>query len=287
MEEKGLAPARRPVALITGASSGIGLAAARELVASDFDVAMLCRDRGRGEAALDRIRAGAPDRSVELLVADLAVPAEVRDAAADFRARSGRLDLLVNNAGAIPARRELTAWGIERTFAGNHLGPFLLTELLSDLLGASGPARVVNVASSAHAREPLDWLDLDSARNWSRMRAYGRSKLANVMWSYELSRRLAPRGVTVNAVHPGLVATGIGRGVPWLRWVLRVVGPLLVTADAAGRDIAHLGIAPELSDVTGAYFVRRRQRRSSAASLDVENQERLREESLAWLGRGG
>ena len=263
------------VALVTGASSGVGFETARELAMRGATVVILCRDAGRGEAARARIVAESSNDRVELLLADMGVQAEVRRAAAEFRARHDRLHILVNNAGAIQRRRDLTVDGIERTFATNHLGTFLLTTQLLDVIRASAPARVVTVGSSSHAREPLDFADLETVEGWAGMRAYGRSKLANVMFSHELARRLEGSRVTSNAMHPGLVATNFGRGVRWVRWGIAVARWFMVSPRDAGADVAYLATAPELEGVTGRYFVRREQQASSEFSQDEQAQQRL------------
>ncbi|MBT5773834.1 MAG: SDR family oxidoreductase [Dehalococcoidia bacterium] len=263
------------VALVTGASSGIGYEAARQLAARGATVVLLCRDAGRGEAARARIIEQTSNDRVELLLADMGSQAQVRRVAAEFRERHVQLHILVNNAGAIQRRRELTEDGLERTFAANHLGTFLLTRQLLDLMQASAPARIINVASSSHARGPLDFADLDSSEDWAGMRAYGRSKLGNVMFSYELARRLEGSGVTVNAIHPGLVATRFGRGVRWVRFGIAVARWFMVSPEDSGADVVHLATASELQGVTGTYFVRREPRPSSEFSRDVDLQQRL------------
>ncbi len=265
----------RRVALVTGASSGIGYEAARQLAARGATVVLLCRDAERGDAARARIIEETSNDRVELLLADMGSQAQVRRAAAEFRELHDQLHILVNNAGAIQRRRELTEDGLERTFAANHLGTFLLTRQLLDLVQASAPARIINVASSSHARGPLDFADLDSAEDWAGMRAYGRSKLGNVMFSYELARQLEGSGITVNAIHPGLVATRFGRGVRWVRLGIAVARWFMVSPEDSGADIVHLATAPELEGVTGTYFVRREQQQSSEFSRDESLQQRL------------
>ena len=263
------------VALVTGANSGIGYEVALQLAARGATLVLLCRDAERGEAARARISEQTSNDRVELLLADMGSQAQVRRAAAEFRERHDRLHLLVNSAGAIQRRRELTEDGLERTFAANHLGTFLLTRQLLDVIRASAPARIINVASSSHARGPLDFADLDSAEDWAGMRAYGRSKLGNVMFSHELARRLDGSGVTVNAMHPGLVATNFGRGVRWIRLGIAAARWFMVSPRDSGADLLHLVTSPELDGVTGAYFVRREQQPSSEFSRDESLQQRL------------
>jgi NAD(P)-dependent dehydrogenase (short-subunit alcohol dehydrogenase family) len=263
------------IALVTGASSGIGFEAARQLAVRGATVVLLCRDRERGEAARRRIAEETSNPEIELLLADMGVQAEVRRVAAEFRERHDRLHILVNNAGAVLRKRELTEDGIDRTFAANHLGPFLLTRELLHLIRESAPARIVNIASSSHARGPLDFADLDSSGSWSQMRAYGRSKLGNVMFSYELARRLADAGVTVNAMHPGLVATEFGRGVRWVRLGIAVARWFMVSPEDSGADVVHLATSPKLDGVSGRFFVRREETLSSEVSRDESLQRRL------------
>ena len=263
------------VALVTGANSGIGYEVALQLAARGATLVLLCRDAERGEAARARISEQTSNDRVELLLADMGSQAQVRGAAAEFRERHDRLHLLVNNAGAIQRRRELTEDGLDRTFAANHLGTFLLTRQLLDLVQASAPSRIINVASSSHARGPLDFADLDSSEDWAGMRAYGRSKLGNVMFSHELARRLDGSGVTVNAMHPGLVATNFGRGVRWIRLGIAAARWFMVSPRDSGADVLHLATSPELDGVTGAYFVRREQQPSSEFSRDESLQQRL------------
>ncbi len=266
---------RDRVCVVTGASSGIGLETARELAALGATVVLICRDRTRGDAARTSIVESTGNQSIELLLADMASQRQVREAAAQFRATHDRLDILVNNAGAVFPRRELTEDGIERTFAVNHLGYFLLTTLLLDLIEASAPARIVNVASGAHRRARLDFDDLGGDRSRGAMSAYGRSKLANVMFSYELSRRLEGSGVTVNAIHPGLVATNFGSSVRWARWLTRPIRRFMTQPDEAGAAVVRLAAAPDLEGVSGRYYSKWDEERSSDVSYDLQAQRRL------------
>lgn len=263
------------VCLVTGANSGVGFEAARQLAALGADVTLLCRDAARGEAARVAIVEATGNSLVQLLPADMSSQRQIREAAARFRAMHDRLDILVNNAGAMFPSRELTEDGIERTFAVNHLGYFLLTTLLLDRVEVSAPARIVNVASSAHGRARIDFSDLSGEHSWSTMGAYGRSKLANVMFSYELARRLEGGAVTVNAIHPGLVATNLGSGVRWIRWLTRPVQRLMTQSPEAGAAVVRLVTAPELEGVSGRYFSKWDEQRSSERSYDIEAQQRL------------
>src|SRR5215204_5343861 len=199
------------VCLITGATSGIGKATAMGLANMGASVVMVGRDRGRDEAALAEIKEGSANASVDLMLTDLSSQEDIRRLADEFKDAYPRLDVLVNNAGVIRSKRVTSADGIEMTFAVNHLAYFLLTNLLLDLLKASAPARVVNVASDAHRWAPrrIDLEDLQGRRRYGGFRAYARSKLANLLFTYELARWHADSGVTANALHPGFVATNI------------------------------------------------------------------------------
>jgi NAD(P)-dependent dehydrogenase (short-subunit alcohol dehydrogenase family) len=258
--------------LITGGNAGIGKETAIALARLGARVVFTSRDPERGRAALAEIREASGNDGVEVLPLDLGDLASVRAAAAAFRARHDRLHVLVNNAGvAIFGRRRETADGFERMLGVNHLGHFLLTDLLLDLLRASAPARIVNVASDAYLLAPsgLDWDDLQHERSYSGFEVYGHSKLCNLYFTFELARRLAGTGVTVNAVHPGYVATELGRPRPEDRKAvsagsgkgsdggapdLSFLPPPVSPADGA-RTQVHVASAPELEAVTGRYFV--------------------------------
>lgn len=259
--------------MVTGASSGMGFETALALATPDAHVILACRDRDRGEDALRRIRAHSAGASVELLLADLSSQRSIRELADRFRTRHDRLHVLVNNAGVGQRRRRLSADGLETTFAVNHMGYFLLTLLLLKALRASAPARIVNVASEVHRRGRIDFGDLQLERGYSQYRAYANSKLANMLFTYELARRLADSGVAANCLHPGMVATEIWREAPWLaRKLLRLV----LKSPAAGAATAiYVAGAPQVAGVSGKYFVDRKQAESSAASRDAELARRL------------
>jgi NAD(P)-dependent dehydrogenase (short-subunit alcohol dehydrogenase family) len=275
---------RGKTCLITGASSGLGEAAARALAARGARVVMVCRDRVRGEAARAGIMAGHSDAQVDLLWADLSSQAEVASLAGGILRRYPRLDALIHNAGALFGTRRLSPDGLEMTFALNHMAPFQLTLLLWDLLIASAPARVIVVASRAHERTHLDLDDLQCARRFGPRDAYARSKLANVLFTYELARRLDGTGVTANCLHPGLVATRFGReGAAWYRLLLRLARPIMIGPARGAETMVHLACAPELAAVTGCYFAKRRVVRSAPASYDGDIARRLWEASEALL----
>jgi NAD(P)-dependent dehydrogenase (short-subunit alcohol dehydrogenase family) len=262
--------------VITGATSGIGLAAAEALAARGARLALIARDRARGEAALARVRAAAPDVRATVHYADLLRMGEVRRLGADLLAAYPRIDALVNNAGALFQHREVTEDGLERTFALNHVAYFLLTQLLRDRLVASA-ARVVSVASRAHERAVLDFDDLNLERGYSGWTAYCRSKLANILFTRELARRLAGTGVTANSLHPGFVASRFGdnnRGP--FRWGLSLAKRLVAISEQRGAEtIVYLAGDPAVAGTTGGYFTRSRPTTPSAAAQDDRSAARL------------
>ncbi|HEX9049296.1 MAG TPA: SDR family oxidoreductase [Anaeromyxobacter sp.] len=262
--------------VLTGASSGIGLETARGLARLGASVALVARDRARGEAALAAARQASAGGTPSLFLADLGTLAQVRRLAGELAAALPRIDVLLNNAGAMHATRKESADGLELTFAVNHLAPFLLTSLLLPRLRASAPSRVVTVASEAHRLGPLDLDDLQARRGYGAMKVYGRSKLANVLFANELARREAGTGVTSNSLHPGVVATGFGRNDPgWFRVLVTIGKPFLATPEKGARTSIHVAAAPELAGVTGRYFKDRREVPPAAFARDEAVQRRL------------
>lgn len=272
--------------IVTGASSGIGKVTARELTRMGADVVLVCRDRGRGEAARQEIAAAA-GREPDLLLADLSCQAAIRGLAAEIRGRYRRLDVLVNNAGLIVGERQLSPDGIELTFATNHLGYFLLTTLLVDLLRASAPARVVNVASEAHRFGPgLDFDDLQGQKGYRSLRAYGRSKLCNILFTAELARRLEGSGVTVNCLHPGAIASNFGQsGTPFFAWLARLGRPFLLTNEQGAATTIYLASSPDVEGKTGGYYRKGRSAKPSRAARDAAAAARLWEVSEQLVAR--
>ena len=243
------------VAFVTGTTHGIGAVTARELARAGYVVAMGCRDVARGDAVRARIVEATGSTDVHVLRLDLADATSIRACAAELLARFAALHLLVNNAGMMSAKRELTADGQESMFATNHLGPYLLTRLLLDRLTTSAPARIVNVASRAHSRATLDLDDLPLARGFSAFAAYGRSKLANVLFTRALARRLAGSGVTVNCLHPGVVATNIvPSNSPILHFLAPLAKPFMLSEERGAKTTLALALDPTLDGVSGAYF---------------------------------
>jgi NAD(P)-dependent dehydrogenase (short-subunit alcohol dehydrogenase family) len=262
--------------LVTGATSGIGKETAVRLAMLGATVIISARDAARGGAAVEEIRRRVPLAQVGTVTADLSSMAQVRRLAGEVLARYDRLDVLVNNAGVITMRPQWTDDGLETMFATNHLGPFLLTNLLRGLLERSAPARVVTVASAAHRQvRAIPWDDLPrgGARHGQ---AYPLSKLLNILFTAELARRLAGTGVTANSLHPGFVRTGLGRdvtGVPGA--VVRLILRLRPGPATGAQTPVYLAGAPEVAGTTGGYFVRSRPAEPSRLARDTQAAARL------------
>ena len=255
--------------IVTGASSGIGKETAVALARSGAHVAIVCRTRESGERTVTEIRHRGRNPAVSLFVADLASQRAVRGLASEFGDALPRVDVLVNNAGLTLRERVLTPEGLETTFAVNHLAYFLLTHLLEPKLVASAPSRVVNVASNAHRWGTLRFDDLMGAKAYDGWKAYAQSKLANIVFTYELARRLEGTGVTANCLHPGFVATGFANAGPVTIRFLSRLGRRFLSSPAKGAVTSiYLASSPEVEGVSGKYFVGRRESRSSKASYD-------------------
>jgi retinol dehydrogenase 14 len=279
----------RPVAgrtvLVTGGTGGIGRATALGLAAMGAHVAIVGRDRARTEAAAREIRE-AGGGHVDAFVADMSSQAEVRRLAAAVLEALSRIDVLVNNVGGYWDTRHVTADGLERTFALNHLAPFLLTHLLLERLRQSAPARVVTVSSGAHTMGRIDFDDLGGERSYSGMRAYSQSKLANLLFTYELARRLDAGGVTANALHPGMVRTGFGAedAGSLQRLFTPLMRPFMKSPAQGAATSIYLASSPELLGVTGCYFAGSRRKESSKRSHDGATAERLWQVSAELVG---
>ena len=272
--------------LVTGGTGGIGKATAIGLAALGARVGITGRDPARTEAAAAGIRATPGSPVVDAFAADMSVQAGVRRLAAQVLDTYPRLDVLVNNAGGFWAHRHVTADGLERTFALNHLAPFLLTSLLLDRLTASAPARIITVSSGAHARGRIDFDDLQGERNYSGQHAYSQSKLANVIFTYELARRLKGTGVTATVLHPGVVRTRFGAEdqAAYLAVMIRVARLFMKTpAQGAGTPI-YLASSSQVEGITGRYFVNRKLKISSKVSYDTTAAARLWQASIDLAG---
>ena len=271
--------------LITGATFGIGKATALGIARRGARVVIVGREAERTQATAVWLRRESGNPAVEYLIADLFSLAEVRRLAQAFATQQERLDVLVNNAGGFFSDRATTADGFERTWALNHLAYFRLTLDLLPLLKASAPARIVNVASNVHVRGRIDFADLGGARRYDGVRAYCQSKLANVLFTYALARRLAGTGVSANCLHPGMVATGIGRnmrGIP--RLFMKAASAFILTPEQGAATSIHVATSTDVAAVSGKYFVKCKPARSSPLSYDEALQERLWAVSLEQIG---
>jgi retinol dehydrogenase-14 len=263
------------ICIVTGASSGIGKETALALARAGARVAVVCRTEGRGARALAEIRQRSGGDAT-LFVADFGSQRAVRALSARLAAALPRVDVLVNNAGLIMDHRVLTEDGLETTFAVNHIGYFLLTRLLEPTLRASAPARVVNVASRAHGSGTIRFDDLMGAAGYDGWTAYTQSKLANIVFTYELARRLAGTGVTANCLHPGVVASNFGvAGPPLIRFGMRIARPFMKSPARGAETSIYLASSPEVEGVSGKYFVNRHAARSSNESHDPAVAARL------------
>lgn len=272
--------------MVTGASRGIGLESSVALARLGARVVMVGRDAGRTEAARADVVERSGSDAVTTLLCDFSSQAAIRALAVEFAAGHDRLDVLLNNAGGVNRKRRLTVDGIEATFAVNHLGYFLLTNLLLDLIVASAPARIVSVASVGHRRGTLDFDDLGFERGYSIMKAYSRSKLGNVLMTAELARRLEGTGVTANCVHPGSVDTAIWSGAPlWARPVIDlIVRRTFIPTEQGAAHVVRLVTDPALDGVSGRYFEENAQVAPAPAGRDADLARRLWDVSATMVG---
>ncbi len=246
---------RGKTVVITGGTSGIGEVAAVALAKMGARIILVARDKSRGDATFARLRGSAPGIAHSVHLADLLRLAEMKRVAAQIADREPRIDILINNAGALFGTRRLTEDGLERTFALNHVAYFVMTEGLRERLLAAGPARIINTASAAHQRATLDFEDLQSAKSFGAMKAYGRSKLCNILFTRELARRLHGTGVTANCLHPGFVATRFGDQSGGLISPLVWLAKFFAISPAKGAEtIVYLASSPEVAETTGQYF---------------------------------
>ncbi len=272
---------RGKTVLVSGATSGIGLEASVTFARLGARLVMVGRDEGKTSRTVAEVRRRSGSGAVDWLLCDFSSQAQVRRLGEGFRARYDRLHVLVNNAGTVFTKRTLTEDGIESTFAVNYLGPFLLTNLLLEVLRASAPARVIMVSSTGHYGGTLDFNDLGFEHGYQIMRAYGRSKLALVLFTRELAKRLEGTGVTVNALHPGAVATSIWNRAPsYTRPIFALAKRLLMISPAAGAEtIVYLATSPEVEGKTGLYFDKNRPTVPSRLAQDDTLAQRLWDES--------
>ncbi|MEW6438990.1 MAG: SDR family oxidoreductase [Pseudomonadota bacterium] len=257
--------------VVTGATSGIGEVAALELAGKGARIVFIARDRNRGELTLAKLNAKAPGLSHKVHYADLTRLAEMKRVAAEIAASEPRVDVLINNAGAAFAQRQVTADGFELTFALNHLSYFVITAGLRERLLGSAPARIVSTSSSAHRGMNVDLDDLQSTKNYASLKAYGRSKLENILFTRELARRLHGTGVTANCMHPGVVATRFGHesgGV--LQPLLKTVQIFALTPEKGAETIVYLASSPDVARVSGEYFVKNKIAGTSSAARDMK-----------------
>lgn len=273
--------------LVTGANTGIGLETASALAAMGAHVVITSRDSAKGQGAIDEIRHRHPEASIDAMELDLARLDDVRRFADDFNERYPQLHVLINNAGLILGDRQVTVDGFESTFQINHLAPFLLTNLLLDKLKSSAPARIINVASAAHRSGRLQFNDLQSERSYSKMRAYGTTKLCNILFARELARRLEGTGVTAYSLHPGTVRTGFGKDGDTkglFAFGVKIIGPFILSPEGGAKTSVHVASAPGVEQHSGAYFQRSKLAKPSSAARDDEAARRLWEASAQLVG---
>lgn len=265
--------------LVTGGTSGLGFITARELLRKGARVVITARNAAKGAAVAGRLARESGNPNASVLACDFASLDSIRAAAAEFKRRHDQLHVLVNNAGGYHPSRALSKDGLELTFAVNHLGYFLMTELLTDLLEASAPARVVSVASEASRFGRIDFRDLQASGRYLAMRQYGTSKLMNVAFALELAERLRGTSVTSNALHPGAVASDFGAVGGWFGLGFKLAKPFLLTPEQGAQTQIFLASSPEVEGVTGGYFVRKKQQAPPRQAADPEVRRKLWEAS--------
>ncbi|MDA4113259.1 MAG: SDR family oxidoreductase [Thaumarchaeota archaeon] len=273
--------------MITGSNSGIGKAASVAVARMGATVVMVCRDAAKGESARRDIivTSGAKSEDVTLMLADLSSLDSVRQLAADFLKKDQKLHVLINNAGLVLGDRRVTKDGLETTFVVNYLSHFLLTNLLLGAIRSAAPSRIINVSSEAHTAGHIEFEDLQAQKNYGGMRAYSQSKLAQVLFTHELARRLAGTGVTVNSLHPGVVATNWGRhSVGAMSVGLRLISPFMTSPEKGAETSVYLASSPDVAEVTGKYFDKKKETSSSPESNDDAEALRLWKVSLALVG---
>ena len=269
------------ICVVTGATAGIGKEIALALAKLGATVLIVARDPTKAARTVDEIARGSDNAHIESVLADFASLGAVRAAATEIGRRYSAIQVLVNNAGVANKHRTLSADGFELTFAVNHLAPFLFTRELLPLLRAGAPSRSVNVASVAERHGPIDFDDLQSEKSYRGFAVYGKTKLMNVLFTYELAARLAESGVTANCLHPGAVATDMLRQLPW--WLYGLISPFLLTPEKGAATAVFLASSPAVEGVNGGYFEKHQAKRSSPRSYDVHARKRLWELSEALI----
>ncbi|MGD0711888.1 MAG: SDR family oxidoreductase [Bacteroidales bacterium] len=271
---------KNKICIITGATSGMGLATAAALAGMGATIGFVCRNRVKGEAAILAITEKTGNKDIRLFVADLSSQADIRRLAGEIKAKYPVIDVLVNNAGAINPTRTVTVDGFETTFAVNHLAYFLLTNLLLDNLKAAPKARIVSTASEASRMGNIYFDDLQLEKKYSSWKAYGQSKLANIIFTYDLADRLKGTNITVNCLHPGGVRTGFAGDMKgFFGFIWKTFTPLLRSAEKGAETIIWLASSPEVEGVTGKYFKDKKEIKSMAVSYDADVQKKLWEVS--------
>lgn len=273
------------ICIVTGANTGIGMATAEGLAKQGAHVIMACRDLDRSKPVQDQIKKASGSDTVDLLQLDLGSQDSTRAFAENFLKNYDRLDVLINNAAVVPTKRQETSDGYEAQFGVNHLGPFLLTHLLLDRLKASAPSRIVTVSSMLHVKGTINFDDLQSENSYGVMAAYQQSKLANILFTFELARRLEGTGVTANCLHPGVVSTGLYRNLPFfLKPVMKIAGLFMLNPDKGAATSLYVATAPELEGVTGKYYDECAESKCSSKTRDQEVSVKLWNLSEQYTG---
>ncbi|RDC63452.1 SDR family oxidoreductase [Adhaeribacter pallidiroseus] len=270
------------IALITGASSGIGKVTAFELARQQYTLILISQNEGRGTQIIQEIHKTLPDAEAEFMPCDLADLRAVRQVAATIRQKYLYLDVFINNAGILPGQREITPDGFERSWATNHLGPFLLTNLLLDLVQQAPAGRIINVSSDVHRFGKIEFDPAIHDNKYSALAAYCNSKLANILFTYELARRLESTAITVNTLHPGAIASNFGQtSSGFLKFLFRLGRPFMSTPEKGASTVIYLATSPDVAHKSGLYFENKKAVKSSKLSYNQSWAQRLYQES--WV----